>query len=95
MLTTAFAPAPGAQYVSGAARFAAAPQVNRYERQTALIDVADADASYVFDVLRVAASCRATAPATRASANALTHFVFALMSVLSIQAVPGRWNQPS
>ena len=52
--TTAFAPAAGAPYVAGAARFAAAPQVTRYERQAALIDVAGADASYVFDVLRVA-----------------------------------------
>lgn len=52
--TTAFSPAPGAQVVSGSARFAAAPQVTRYERQAALIDVAGRDASYVFDVLRVA-----------------------------------------
>ena len=33
--TTAFKPADGAQYVSGAARFAACPQVSRYERQLA------------------------------------------------------------
>jgi hypothetical protein len=52
--TTAFKPKRGAQYVSGAARFADTPQVSRYERQVALIDVAGRDASYVFDVLRVA-----------------------------------------
>lgn len=52
--TTAFKPSPGAQYVAGAARFGSVPQVARYERQAALIDVAGAEASYVFDVLRVA-----------------------------------------
>lgn len=52
--TTAFAPAPGAQYVAGSARFGATPQATRYERQAALIDIAGTNASYVFDVLRVA-----------------------------------------
>lgn len=52
--TTAFKSVTGTQYVSGAARFAATPQVSRYERQAALIDIDGQDASYVFDVLRVA-----------------------------------------
>jgi len=52
--TTAFKPGEGAQYVSGAARFAACPQVKRYERQLVLVDIAGEDASYVFNVLRVA-----------------------------------------
>jgi len=52
--TTAFQPAAGAQYVAGQARFAACPQVTRYERQAALIDIGGRDASYVFNVLRAA-----------------------------------------
>lgn len=52
--TTAFKPSAGAQYVAGKARFAASAQVQRYERQLVLVDLAGQDASYVFDVLRVA-----------------------------------------
>jgi hypothetical protein len=52
--TTAFKPCEGAQYVSGAARFAASPQTTRYERQALLVDAGAGAGGYVFDVLRVA-----------------------------------------
>jgi hypothetical protein len=50
--TTSFSPQPGAQFTSNAAHATSHPQVTRYQRDTALIDI-DAANSYVFDVFRV------------------------------------------
>ena len=50
--TLSLSPQPGAQFMSNAARATSHPQVSRYQRDTALIDV-DGVNSYVFDVFRV------------------------------------------
>ncbi len=50
--TLSFSPQPGAQFMSHAARATSHPEVTRYQRDTAMIDV-DAVNSYFFDVFRV------------------------------------------
>lgn len=50
--TLSFSPQPGAQFMSNAARATSHPEVRRYQRDTAMIDV-DGVNSYVFDVFRV------------------------------------------